>query len=125
MTILLPWTTPPLNLNDRYPNPHAEAAAKAKVRRDAGWVLKAKRIPRAAHVTVQLTYQPRRRGRRDEDNIVATLKHVCDALVDVGVVPDDTPEYMTKLMPTVVAPARSARTGRLWLVITPGPARPA
>ena len=123
VTILLPWDTPPLSLNDRHASKAAEAALIARVRRDAGWTVKAKRIGHPPHVTVEMRSQPRRRGRRDTDNIVATLKPVCDAIVDAGVVDDDTPEYMTKVMPTIVAPTRSQRTGRLWLIITPRPGR--
>lgn len=121
-TILLPWDTPPLSLNDRHAHPAAAAADIARVRRDTGWVVKARRIGHHPHVTVEMRYQPRRRGRRDADNLVATLKAVCDGIVDAGVVDDDTPDQMTKLMPVIVNPTRSQPRGRLWLIITPGPA---
>ena len=39
--------------------------------------------------------------RRDADNTVPTLKAICDGLVDAGIVPDDTPEYMEKVMPRI------------------------
>lgn len=40
---------------------------------------------------------------------------LCDGLVDAGVVPDDSPEYMRKAMPRIAAPEYP---GRLWLVVT-------
>ena len=40
--------------------------------------------------------------KRDEDNVVPTLKALCDGLVDAGVVADDTPRYMVKHMPKIV-----------------------
>ena len=39
------------------------------------------------------------RKRRDEENPMYDFKSYCDGLVDAGVVPDDIPKYMTKLMP--------------------------
>lgn len=123
-TIVLPWTTPPLSLNDRYSR-FDHARITAEVRRDTGWIVKARKVGQHEHVTVELRYQPKRRGRLDADNLVATLKPICDGIVDAGVVDDDTPQYMTKLMPTIVAATKTQRTGRLWLIITPGPAREA
>ena len=38
---------------------------------------------------------PRDRLRRDQDNLVPTLKPCIDGLVDAGVIPDDTPEYVS------------------------------
>lgn len=114
----LPWDRPPLSMNDRMTGPQRDAAI-AKVRRDAGWIARAARLGHHQHVTVALHYQPARRGRRDADNLVATLKPVADALVDARLVDDDDPAHMTKLMPPVIdAPAPGQRRGRLWLDIT-------
>lgn len=118
VTILLPWDVPPLSLNDRL-GKFEEAAIIAKTRRDTGWVVKARRIGRHPHVSVELRYQPKRKRRQDEDNLVATLKPICDGIVDAGVVVDDTPEYMTKTLPAIITPTRSQRRGMLWLIITP------
>jgi crossover junction endodeoxyribonuclease RusA len=121
VTIELPWHTPPLSLNDRHANRFAEADEIAKVRRDAGWIVKAQaaRLGRPPHVRVELRYQPKRGNRRDEDNLTATYKPVCDAIVDAGIVPDDTPRYMTKVLPALVPSQRGQRHGRMWLIITP------
>ena len=60
----LPWQRPPLSLNDRHSSRGHRDAAIATVRRDAGWVAKAARLGHHEHVTVELHYQPARRGRR-------------------------------------------------------------
>lgn len=38
------------------------------------------------------------------DNLVPTLKAAADGLVDAGVVRDDTPDLMTKVMPILHEP---------------------
>jgi Holliday junction resolvase RusA-like endonuclease len=38
---------------------------------------------------------------RDIDNLIGALKSTYDGLVDAGIVPDDTPEYMVRDMPEV------------------------
>ncbi len=45
-------------------------------------------------------YFATKRG-RDVDNLIASLKSTYDGLVDAGVVSDDTPEYMVRLMPEI------------------------
>lgn len=41
------------------------------------------------------------RRRRDPHNFAPTLKHVIDGLVDAGLWPDDTPEYVRTLEPAL------------------------
>jgi len=109
-TIPLPWTSPPLTLNAR----------KVKAVRMIGWVEARRwRIPELARCEVQLVYAPRDSRVRDEDNLVATLKPLCDGLVDAGVVPDDGPAFMAKPTPRIAAPQRPPA---LWLVVTELPA---
>ncbi len=106
-TLRLPYTAPPLTGNDRM-HWRKKAAVVATLRGTvAGLVLgdQGKPWPRYAdHVEVWLHYWPRDKRRRDADNLVATLKVCCDALVDAGVVRDDTPAEMTKHMPVIHAP---------------------
>jgi hypothetical protein len=56
-------------------------------------------IPPLVHAVVEFTWFVPDRKRRDEDNPVATMKPICDGIVDAGVVPDDTPDLMTKMWP--------------------------
>lgn len=53
------------------------------------------------HCVAQYVWYVPNRIRRDEDNIVLSAKPLFDGLVDFGLVPDDTPEHMTKLMPLI------------------------
>jgi crossover junction endodeoxyribonuclease RusA len=96
----LPWTRPPLTANQRLHWAQRHRAT-TEVRQTVGWLARATAIPAGAHATVTLTWAPGDRRRRDADNLVPTLKAACDGLVDAGVVPDDTPQWMTKLMPVI------------------------
>lgn len=117
-SIPLPWVNPPLSLNDRM-NRYARARVTREVRGDAQLLAKSYRVERGAgHVVVELHYQPCTRRRRDTDNLVATLKPICDGLVDAGVVADDTPDLMTKREPVIHTADTSRSVGRLWLVVT-------
>ena len=99
-TLRLPWNKPPLNLNDR--THWRTKAATTKGVRDAAQLLAAGIIGHATGpIEVTLTYYPRDNRRRDADNLVATLKALCDGLVDAGITPDDTPEHMVKHMPII------------------------
>lgn len=71
------------------------------------------------HVTVGLVWCVYTKHRRDADNTVPTLKALCDGLVDAGVVPDDTPEYMTKTMPEIRHVTDKGDVG-VWLTIRDG-----
>lgn len=106
----LPWSRPPLTSNMR-PHWAERHRLTAEIRRSVGWLARAAHIPAADHVTVGLVWAPGDNRRRDVDNLVPTLKVAADALIDAGVVPDDTPRWMTKRMPTIQPPP-----GRgLWL----------
>jgi crossover junction endodeoxyribonuclease RusA len=110
-TIRLPWTKPPLSLNDRShwrlkakrtAAVRAETAALARLELTADRVLTG--VDLTPPIDVTLTYYPRDKRRRDADNLVATLKACCDGLVDAGVVLDDDPTFMVKHMPIIAAP---------------------
>lgn len=103
MTVLtFDWPRPPLNANQRL-----HWAAKAKLTRQvrATAEVRARRdlIRTMSHqvIVVQLTWVVRDKRRRDSDNIYPTFKAMCDGLVDAGIVPDDTPEYMDKRAPLI------------------------
>ena len=122
-TIRLPYTSPPLSMND-HRHWRTRATQTAQVRRDVMALAAAHRLPRGlARVRVQLVYVPRDRRRRDTDNLVATLKPVCDALAGGtrkhpgwGLVADDAPEWMSKPEPIIAAP--DAKDPHLRVLIT-------
>lgn len=95
-----PWQRPPITENQRY-----HWAKKAKLTREVrNWAGLLFRTARFADIPlrVELTWYVNDRRKRDEENVIPTLKAICDGLVDAGVVPDDTPQYMRKEMPRVV-----------------------
>lgn len=120
-TVALPWTAPPLSMNDRGVSAGA-AFAKAKtirgIRDDIAKLAAVAELPRAVgHATVTLHYRPRDNRRRDTDNLTATAKPIYDGLVDYGLVPDDVPQHMAKSEPVIHRKGRPA----LWLEINLSP----
>ena len=99
--IALPWTKPLLNLNSRQ---HWAAKARDTDAVRSVTALLCRDLAKADKVRVLLTYTPRDKRRRDADNLVGMLKACCDGIVDAGVVPDDTPEFMVKEMPVINPP---------------------
>lgn len=81
-------------------------------------LLRQKRIPRCERVTVQLVYVPRDARRRDPLNLVASLKVVEDAVVRVGIIPDDNPHHLESVMPLIDAPERDRAGGRVFVIIS-------
>ena len=118
--VRLPYTTPPLSLNDRM-----HWRAKAKIVRDVrdyvSTTLQAMEPGRADYVWIRLHYVPRDGRRRDSDNLVATLKACKDGVVDAGIVPDDTPDWITWHPPIIDQP--EPHNPHLYLIITLGEPR--
>lgn len=88
-----------------------------KLRTAAAWTARAAIPTGWQHVEVRMHYRPATNRRRDADNLAPTLKALCDGLVDAGLVPDDTPQYMTKYMPELHAHSKG-EPAALWLEIT-------
>lgn len=107
---------PPLTANQRL-HWRRKAALTAMVREAVAW--HARDIGQYPHVVVQLHFAPQDKRRRDPSNLVPTQKPAVDALVDAGVVPDDTPRYVTELMPVIHEPDGGVR--RMWLSVRPTP----
>ena len=98
------------NLNDR--DHWAVKASKVKQWRDAAHVLaRQARIPACARIRVELHYVPRTNQRRDPDNLVAAYKPLCDGLVDAGIVPDDTAQWVERVFP-IIHSAQATMPGR-------------
>lgn len=114
-TVPLPWTKPPLSLNDR--GHWAVRAQKIKEVRRTVWLL-TRRLPQMDAATLTLHYQPRDNRRRDSDNLFATVKACADGLRDAGVIPDDDTTHLSHNEP-VIHRAVKGEPGRMWLEITP------
>lgn len=114
----LPWPKPPLSLNDRL-HWRVKADKVKQARRDAGWAIRAARLPRYQTVHVLLHYRAPDQKRRDLDNMAATLKPVLDALVDAGVIPDDDYRHVLSASSKIHEPDPRARQG-LWVELYDG-----
>jgi len=100
----LPWTTPPANANDR-DHWRVKARKVADIRETVARLVGADIPIEASHIRVGLHYWPRDRRHRDPDNLVVPFFKACvDALVTADVVPDDTPQYVTRDFPVIHAP---------------------
>ena len=99
-TLVLPYEAPPLTENQRL-NRYDRARKVKRLRNEADILARAARIPALTRCQVTLTWFVKTKHRRDADNAVPTLKALCDGLVDAGIVPDDTPNLMVKLMPVI------------------------
>jgi len=97
-TFSFEWTKAPLSMNDRL---HHIVKAKKVAELRALMHASARHIPELDRVEVHLIQFVNTRRRRDDENLVATLKPLCDGLVDAEVVPDDTREFMVKHMPEI------------------------
>lgn len=109
------YPRPPLTANQRM-HWRQKAAITADVRHATA--LLAARLPELGRCRVTLTWVVTTKHRRDADNLVPTLKAMCDGLVDAGVVEDDTPDLMEKVMPVIhyspgAAPLMSLRVVQL------------
>lgn len=105
-----------LNLNAR-PHWAAKAEAVANVRDLVGAEARQLGIGRHDHITAVLTFHPPTAARRDRINLALVHKAAIDGLVDAAVIPDDTPDHLTDLMPRIGTKAKPAR----WvLTVLPG-----
>lgn len=123
---VLSFTSPdrPINLNHRL---HwSRRAATTRAWRHAAFVAACQLGPPSARPReaswVQLEIPVHDRRRRDPHNLTPTLKACVDGLVDAGVWPDDTPEFVTTTEPFIAVCPRG--TGVVRLAITPITDRP-
>jgi len=122
----LPYRRPPAPLwgNSRS-HYHARSASSRQMRSDVAVLATKARIPPSTHLEVLLSWAPGDRRRRDADNLWPMLKCCCDGLargprkdwVGLDIVPDDTPEYMTKHAPVILTPDQHTGSTGIWLDI--------
>lgn len=111
------WVKPPLSMNDR---PHHRVKAKLTKEMREETLLRARfhKLPKGcARVRVTLIYRPADRRRRDAINLAPVLKAVEDGLVDYGLVPDDTPEFIEPAMPVIEPPLPGQRLGEMFVKV--------
>lgn len=118
----LGYPFPPLTLNHRHSR-FERARRIAEIKTRTHWLAKAAKLPKGLpHVEVTLHYTTVVNRTRDDDNLVDTLKPVCDALKagtkrdpGYGMVLDDDPKHMRKNMPVIDGQDPAAASGRVWV----------
>lgn len=70
-------------------------------REAAGWAAREAKVPHLERPTVRLHFYPGDNRRRDRINLALVHKAAVDGLVDVGVLTDDSPEFVDEMMPAI------------------------
>jgi hypothetical protein len=109
--VLVPANLELINSNERLH--HMVRARRTRALREwAHWQVKAQKIPKLKAITVDVVVHPGRRTRRlDPPNWSPTSKACIDGLVDAGVLPDDTGDFVKHVL---------FRVGERWDVARPG-----
>ena len=98
MNIILTYDRKPVTTNKERAGNRWERAASTREWRDAfAWIAKRERVPQMRWINV--TVQPfQKRGRlQDTAACNPSVKAAIDGLVDAGVVPDDTGDYVRQI----------------------------
>lgn len=116
-TIPLHWPAPPLTQNGLRRMHHmAEAAAKRHALHEARYTIRAANLAPMVGANVTLHWRMPDRRRRDGDGAAPTLKVCLDALVDEGVIPDDSWIHVPHSGVTC-HPPMPGKPGALWLTL--------
>ena len=101
--IVFPAPAPLLNMNERLHWTKQRSRARAwRAAARLGVFHTVPRPPIAAPPSTVRVYLPvLGLRRRDPHNYFPTVKHIVDGLVDAGMWPDDTPEYVTTVEPVL------------------------
>lgn len=129
--IKMPFSRPPLSLNDRHSSYHEERrlqqAVAHMVNATARRAVKDGALEPRPRIAVELLYYPASNSRRDADNIAATLKPILDGLVDAGIMPDDKADHVVLTSQRIVL-RRDDPHGRAeaecWVIVTDASALP-
>lgn len=95
----------------------ARAGMVKKWRQATYWAVKKAQVPALERVRVEMHYVPSTKRRRDPDNLVASMKPICDGIVDAGVVTDDTEDYVDRVWPRIDE-AKKVCSGRIYVIVT-------
>ncbi len=125
VVVEFPAPAPLLNMNQR--SHWREQRARARAWRSATAIHTRDQISRGVRlppsiVSIELPVLGARR--RDPHNYFPTVKAIVDGLVDAELWPDDTPEWVTTVEPTLLAYASRALivvNGRVRITMTPRP----
>lgn len=112
-TVDLPWKRPPLTGNDRG---HTRFSPFRRVKAEALVMIRAAHLDPIGAACVTLHWRIPDRRRRDADNLGPTLKACQDALVEAGVLPDDSWQHVPAATCRIHPP--DGTPARMWLELT-------
>lgn len=111
------WTEPPLSMNKRYHH-HARARITKEIRDETLLRARFAKLDKGCtKVRITLVWHPVGNRRRDAINLAPTLKAIEDGLVDYGLVPDDTPEFIEPVMPRIEPARPGQRKGEILVIV--------
>jgi crossover junction endodeoxyribonuclease RusA len=123
--IKMPFSRPPLSLNDRHSSYFTERRAQQEVAHMVSAVarqaIKSGLLEPRPRIAVELLYYPGNNGRRDADNIAATLKPILDGLVDAKVIPDDKADHVVLTSQRIVLrrdDPHNRADSQCWVIVT-------
>lgn len=116
ITIPLPWTKPPLSLNDRAQRHKGGAQKIAAALEDACLAIRAAGVKPIVGAVVTTHYRAPDLRRRDADNLAATHKVCQDALVATGVIPRDDWVHIPSSAQRIHPPSEAGPA--MWLELT-------
>lgn len=99
--VQLPFKKPPLNANQRL-HWAVKSRTTKEIRQASALALRAEGVPACKQVRVRMLWAVSDKRRRDPSNTMPTQKAIVDGMVDAGVVPDDTPEFVIEEMPRLM-----------------------
>jgi crossover junction endodeoxyribonuclease RusA len=101
--LTLPWSRPPLTLNDR-PTPYARAKLTADIRHDAAYcaIGAGLRGSMLRGVEIELIWYTGKRNIADPDNVSATLKAAIDGLRDARTLAADDGRTVVRTLQRVI-----------------------
>lgn len=106
-TLTLPYTRPPKGLSANWRGHWStKARSTAEVRNLVAALARAARLPQMQRIQVELIWVVTDHRKRDDDNLHPLAKSCWDALasdrgVSARIVPDDSPEFVTKMHPRI------------------------
>lgn len=112
VVIELPWTSPPVSLNDRQHH-HVKAKATAAAKALAVDAIRRAHVAPMVGANVTLHYRVKDKRRRDADNLAPVLKVCQDALVTLNILPDDSWVHVPKSGQEIHPP--DGTPARMWL----------
>jgi crossover junction endodeoxyribonuclease RusA len=115
-TIPLPWSKPPLTGNRTRGNPYARANEVKVAKVEARLAISSNSTRPMAGAEITLHFRPKDRRRRDADGLFPTLKVCQDALVDEGVLVEDS--WVTIPAATCRIHPPNGEPAAMWLELT-------